>query len=109
MSISTGSVGSVFFPYCMQKLDDGSWVFLNRYYKPVGFHTPEYQAYEELQSKVSMKLKGIGQATLAKLSYDGKPSNKVYLYNDGCSPTSSPEAMESYLKKLKILLSLQRG
>jgi hypothetical protein len=96
----------VYFPYCIEKQNDGTWLVLNRRYKPIGFNTTEfidYQAYP-----VSMRIRGLGPATLKKLSWEDKaPGNRVYLYNDGCVPTKSPKAMSSYLKKLKILMKLK--
>ncbi|WNC72726.1 hypothetical protein RGQ13_01725 [Thalassotalea psychrophila] len=103
--MSIVNVRAVYFPYCIQKKEDGSWLMLNRNYRPVGFNTDDFLKYDELP--VSIKLKGIGPATLKKLSYKGEASDTVYLYNDGCVPTSSETAMSSYLKKLEILLKLQ--
>jgi hypothetical protein len=33
--------------------------------------------------------------------------DRIYLYNDGCVPTRSPDAMAAYLEKLQILASLR--
>src|SRR3989338_2611569 len=82
MSVST-DFRAVCFPYCIQKQSDGSWVVLNRQYKPVGFNTSEYIEYEKFP--VSAKLQGIGSAISKKLSYSGDASgDRIYLYNDGC-------------------------
>jgi len=102
------NVRAVYFPYCIEKCADGSWVLLNRNYKPVGFNTSNFINYADYP--VAMKLKGLGPSTLKKLSYkDEEPSDRVYLYNDGCVPTSSSAAMNAYLKKLEILLKLQHA
>ena len=102
------NVMAVYFPYCIEKQEDGSWVLLNRNYKPVGFNTNDQIEYEE--HPVSMKLKGMGSATLKKLSYkDEEPGDRVFLYDDGCVPTSNAQAMSSYLKKLEILLKLRHA
>jgi hypothetical protein len=96
---------AVYLPYCIEKQKDGSWVILNRQYKPVGFNTDDFIDYS--QYPVSAVLKGIGPAKLAKLSYTGKADgDRVYLYNDGCNPTRSETDMKSYLKKLEILAKL---
>lgn len=101
------SVRAVYFPYCIKKQEDGSWVILNRNYKPVGFNTSEFINYSDYP--VSMRLKGLGPATLKKLSYSGEDQgDTIYLYNDGCTPDGDSESMQSYLKKLEILLKLQR-
>ena len=108
MSVST-DFRAVYFPYCIEKQADGTWVVLNRQYKPVGFNTSDFISYEEFP--VSAKLKGIGPGVMKKLSYSGEvQGDRVYLYNDGCVPTHSTPNMNSYLKKLAILakLSLER-
>lgn len=100
---------AVYFPYCIEKRPDGTWVVLNRAYKPVGFNTDDFVNYEDYP--VSAQLSGLGPANLKKLSHSGKVSGeRVYLYNDGCTPTHSPADMKAYLEKLKILagLSLKR-
>lgn len=104
MSVST-DFREVYFPYCIEKQADGTWVVLNRQYKPVGFNTSEFIHYKEFP--VSSKLKGIGQVIMKKLSYSGEvEGDRVYLYNDGCVPTQSAANMNSYLKKLAILAKL---
>lgn len=100
------NVREVYFPYCIEKQKDGSWVVLNRDHKPVGFNTIEWIDYEE--HPVSMKIKGLGPATLRKLSWnDDEPGDRVYLYNDSCPPTRSAKAMSLYFEKLAILLKLK--
>ncbi|MFA7607243.1 MAG: hypothetical protein WCY08_11735 [Rhodocyclaceae bacterium] len=100
------NIRAVYFPYCIEKQSDGSWVLLNRNYKPVGFNTAEWVTYSEFP--VSIKLKGLGPATLRKLScHDEEPGDRVYLYNDGSVPTRDAKAMAAYLKKLEILLKLE--
>lgn len=97
---------AVYFPYCIEKQSDGSWVVLNRQYKPVGFNTGEFIEYEKFP--VSAVLKGIGPTKLNKLSYTGvAEGDRVYLYNDGCVPTRSAADMRSYLEKLKLLAGLR--
>ena len=100
------NVRAVYFPYCIEKQKDGSWVILNRNYKPVGFNTSDFVKYEE--HPVSMKINGLGPATLKKLSCkEGEPGDRVYLYNDSCVPTYDAKSMSDYLKKLEILLGLK--
>lgn len=104
MSVST-DFRAVYFPYCIEKQTDGSWVVLNRQYKPVGFNTSDHVKYEEYP--VSAKLQGIGPAVAKKLSYSGVvEGDRIYLYNDGCVPTHDKASMDVYLKKLEILAKL---
>jgi hypothetical protein len=100
------NVRAIYFPYCLEKKEDGTWLLLNRNYKPVGFNTSGFINYDDYP--VSMKIKGLTKLTLAKLSYNGKvEGSKVYLYNDGCVPTSSKKAMTEYLQRLEIILKLK--
>lgn len=104
MSVST-DFRAVYFPYCIEKQSDGTWVVLNRQYKPVGINTSDFINYEDYP--VSAKLKGIGPAVAKKLSYNGEVNgSRIYLYNDGCVPTQGKANMVSYLKKLEILAKL---
>ena len=101
-----GDFRSVFMPYCLRKQGDGRYVVLNREYKPVGFFTNEYVKYEE--HPVAVRLKGIGPATAAKLSWKGSEDiDNIFLYNDGCIPTASAENMKQYLTKLQLLAKLR--
>jgi len=104
MSVST-DFRAVYFPYCIVKQQDGTWVVLNRQYKPVGFNTSDFISYEDYP--VSVRLQGIGPAKANKLAYSGKAEgDRIYLYNDGCVPTHSKANMDSYLEKLRILAKL---
>lgn len=101
-----GDFRSVYLPYCIDRQEDGSWVILNREYKPVGFNTNDFINYKDYP--ISVKLKGVGPAMLKKLSYKGSvEGNRVYLYNDGCVPTHSKENMRIYLERLAILAKLK--
>jgi hypothetical protein len=104
MSVAT-DFRAVYFPYCIEKQSDDSWVVLNRQYKPVGFNTSEFIKYEEYP--VSAKLSGISPGVMKKLSYSGSAEGgRVYLYNDECNPVNSKQDMDAYLKKLVILAKL---
>jgi hypothetical protein len=96
---------AIYLPYCIQQQEDGSWLVLNRQYKPVGFNTDDHLKYEDFP--VSTKFKGLGPAKLAKLSYTGKvEGNRVYLYNDGSNPLLSDSNMKAYLSRLETLAKL---
>ncbi|MCK9385488.1 MAG: hypothetical protein M0Q15_12790 [Nevskia sp.] len=96
---------AVYFPYCIERQADGTWLVLNRHYKPVGFNTDDFITYE--QFPVSAKLSGLGPAKLKKLSYSGVATgDRIYLYNDGCVPTHDAASMRAYLEKLKLLAGL---
>jgi hypothetical protein len=96
----------LFFPYCLIKQEDGSYLVLNRNYKPVGFNTSIWVNYEDYPIKI--KFKRLTSLTASKISYNNNPDiDKIFLYNDGCVPTASAKNMNAYLNRLKILASLQ--
>jgi hypothetical protein len=97
---------TIYLPYCIEHNADGSWLVLNREYKPVGFNTGDQIKYEDFP--VTTKFKELDQATLEKLSYSGEAKGKrVYLYNDGTDPLSGAAEMEAYLKRIEILSKLR--
>ncbi len=97
---------SVFLPYCLDKQPDGRYVVLNRKYKPIGFTTKDHIKYDDYP--ICVKLKGIGAATAAKISFKGDSDlDRIYLYGDGCNPTTSSQYMNDYLKRLEILAKIQ--
>lgn len=95
----------IFMPYCIKKMEEDSWVFLNRNYKPVGLRTDEFVDYRRHAINVRLTF-----STLQKLSFRdlNKDENihTVVLFNDGCTPYTSKKSMESYLKKLAVIAKL---
>lgn len=97
---------SVHLPYCLQRLSDGSYVVLNREYKPIGYRTRDHIRYEDLP--IRAKIQGITPQVAAKLSWSGSEDlDRIMLYNDGCVPTAKSEHMKRYLERIEILSSLK--
>lgn len=93
------------FPYCIQRLDDGRYILLNRRYKPLGWQGREWVDYGTHPSAAKLR---VTAATARKLSYEGSPATDViYLYNDGCVPTRSAANMRAYLERLAVLMKLR--
>ena len=94
------------FPYCLDRLKDGRYVLLNRNYKPVGFMIDELVTYEDYP--IGVHLKGLTPTVAAKIDARGRDNlDRIYLYNDGCTPDSSPKDMEAYLQRLAIVMNLK--
>lgn len=95
-----------FLPYCIQPLGDGRYIVLNRDYKPLGF-SGELVDYNTHPS--TAEIKGLTAAQLAKIDYRGAPGTdgRIYLYNDGCIPTSSDEHWRAYTARLQTLAGLK--
>lgn len=92
----------IYMPYCLILNSSGKYTITNRNYKPLGMWG-KYVNYEDY----AVSLKGLGPATIAKLSFNADPSpDKIFLYNDGCVPTNSKKDMAAYLAKLEILANL---
>ena len=96
---------NVFFPYCLRRLGDGRYIFLNRGYKPVGNNIKDWIEYENDPGAVHLELT---PSQIKQLSVDGKPdSSEIYLYNDGCVPTDNSEYWASYSEKLELLAKVR--
>lgn len=97
---------SVHLPYCLQRLEDGSHVVLNRAYKPLGYRTRAHIRYEDLP--IAAHIRGLTPKVAAALSWNGSEDlDRIMLYNDGCIPTDSAEHMRAYLQKIEILARLK--
>jgi hypothetical protein len=93
---------AVFMPYCLELQDDGTYVVLNRNYKPLGFATKNWTDYSAYPVGVSFDK--MTQAKIEKLSIHGEARNgKIYLYADASAPNKSKRNMEIYLEKLALL------
>lgn len=93
-------------PYCLQKQKDGSYIALNREYKPIGFYTDEHVDYGLYP--IAVKFKGLTAKTAARVSYKNSPNlEAIYLYNDSCVPHFSKKDMAAYLDRLAILAKLK--
>lgn len=89
------------FVYCVKRIKSGQYVLLNRHYKPIGQIDRAANAnYEDHAIKLR-----ITQKIANRLSWEEKTSiDEIFLYNDDCIPTATTANMESYLKKLAILM-----
>ena len=102
----SGDFRFVFMPYCIKRQENGKYAVLNRRYKPVGFTISEHIKYEEYP--VLVDIRGLTPAKASKISFKGDPdTDTIYLYNDGCVPTSSADNMRRYLSRLALLAGLK--
>lgn len=94
----------VCLPYCLKKAEDGSYIPLNRYYKPLGFHTQDFLRYEDYPVFLRMRLT---ERRLKRISVSIHEDGTFYLYNDATSPARSRKCMMAYMEKLAILAKYQ--
>lgn len=99
----TFEVRQIFMPYCLERLEDGSYLFLNRRYKPLGVSSEDFVDYELAVGRFKFK-RALSAKQIASLSHSGSTeAGRIYLYDDGCIPTSSDAAWTAYSAKLKRL------
>lgn len=104
--MSVMNVRGIYFPYCLQRLDDKSWVVLNRNYNPLGLSSTSQVVQD---TDPALRIARITPAQMQELSCTGQIEDEgsIYLYNDGCIPTTSQEHTKSYMKRLAILMQLK--
>lgn len=97
------SLRALYFPYCLRRLDDGSWIILNRNYRPVGHGGSSYPDHEGIHP--NFRIPNLTNSQIRALSHTGEADgNDVYLYNDGCVPTNGVRHMDDYLRRLRTLM-----
>lgn len=103
MSATVSDFRQVFLIYCLDLQPDGSYVALNRRYKPVGLVSTEWVDYEAFPVRFKFK-RALSAGQIAALSYKGDTApERIYLYNDGCVPTDSDAHWSAYSKRLQRL------
>src|SRR5262245_56006127 len=97
---------AVHLPYCLERLDDGRYVVLNREYKPLGFNTSDFIKYKNYPM-IAVRFGRLTQKLAARVSIDGDSSlERIFLYDDGSNPIRSKKNMQEYLKRLELLAKL---
>lgn len=88
-------------------MSGGRYLAVNRAYKPLGGLAGAWVDYDTHPQAV--KFKRLTADTIAKLSIHGEPdsSGRIYLYDDGCIPTSSPAHWTAYAGRLGLLARLK--
>ncbi len=98
------SFRKIYLPYCLDRLENGEYVVLNKQYKPVGFNTTDFINYGDFPVSVPLK---ITEAIARKLSPERSGNlNRIYLYDEGCIPDSNKKNMDAYTAKLELLMKL---
>lgn len=87
-------------PYCLRPLEDGSYLPLNRSYKPLG--TLEWSDYDKEPAYRRLQLT---TEHAAEIDHTGQPdpNGTVFLYDDATYPGGSDEAWDAYLDRLTAL------
>lgn len=97
----------LFFPYCLERQADGAYLVLNRRYLPVGCTGSQWVEHEGFAVRFKFK-RALTAAQVVALSFDRNPApERIYLYGDGCAPTSSAAAWLAYSQRLARLARYQ--
>lgn len=97
----------IFLPYCLQRLKDGSWIVLNRNYKPLGVFGREWATYETDRSCASIR--GLTKRVAAKISHKPLPDeipDQIWLYDDSNNPAQGAKERAAYFKRLEALAAV---
>lgn len=92
--------------YCLQRRQDGSYIALNRNYKPIGFMNSSLA--ENSEQLIGFDFAKLSPATIQSLSWEGDPNpNAIFLYSDTCIPfEGDTEATDAYLERLARFVNL---
>lgn len=102
--LPTEQLRRVCFPYCLMRLGDGSYILLNREYKPLGVFPDAWVDYDDYP-RFAVR---ITTAQARRLSVRGNDDLEcIFLYHDGCTPTSSTKDMAAYCQRLAWLMKLR--
>lgn len=94
----------LFLIYCIDLQPDGTYVALNRRYKPLGMHSEKWVDYEDVPVARFKFKRALSARQIVALSYKGDASaQRIQLYNDGCVPTASAADWMAYSKRLQRL------
>lgn len=93
----------VFLIYCLDQMADGSYVALNRRYKPVGVTSVDRVEYENHPVRFNFK-RALTPQQIASLSCHGDTSPKrIQLYAGALNPMDSAEHWKVYVHRLERL------
>lgn len=95
----------VVFPYCIQRLDDGRYIVLNRRYKPLGVASDTHVVYEESPAACHMK---ITPDIARRLSWLGDDSiERIALYDGSENMLEHPDHLAAYVERLALLMTIR--
>ena len=99
-------VRSTALPYCVKKLKNGTYIVLNREYKPLGWTTRENVNYDDL-THLHQRIK-ITPAKAKLISHAAsEDATDIMLYDDGCYPTKDAASAAAYFKRLAVLMAIK--
>lgn len=97
----------VFLPYALVPLSDGSFLPVNRLYKPLGISSSEWVVYETHPTRVKVAGLTARKARAIGLELKEENGSYFYFYGDGTNPERSPANWNRYQAILAKLMKLQ--
>lgn len=101
---------AVCMPYCIEKQEDGSYLVLNREYKPLSFNTYSNEFLKQ-DLPIYLKITGLSPQIVEKIIKIGsgatvqESGKRIFLYNDSNNPVEKKN-MKDYFERLSLLLPL---
>ena len=95
-----------FNPYCLQKREDGTYILLNRDYKPVGVTTP-YRVWVDYETWPEAFDIDISPDQAAAMSHNGDDdARRIYFYDDGCKPWEGAKHQRAYHRRVGLFFRM---
>jgi hypothetical protein len=96
-----------FLPYIIRQEKDGTYLLLNRHFKPVGMVPRPGDWVDYATSTQRFRVRGLTPEIAAKISVKGDPDTGwIVLYHDGCRPQDSDKHRRALLRRVKLFFDL---
>ncbi len=102
---------SVCLPYCIRKQEDGTFLVLNKNYKPLSFRTVD-DDYLNQDLPIYFKIKGLTEKKIQQIISIGEGAcvqnegKDIFLYDSKTNPFYK-EGRADYFKRLELLMELK--
>ena len=101
-----GEIGRYLLPMVLQRLNDGRYIALNRYYKPVGTFSRDRLDYETSTGAFRFK-REITEQDASNMSFRGDTNlEAIVLYDEGSNPHTTPDNWLAYNRRLDYFMNL---
>jgi len=105
-TVVTSAVGRYLLPMRLERLDDGRYIALNRYYKPIGTFSRDEVRYETSPGAFRFKA-ALTEHDARSMSFRGDANlEAIVLYDETCNPHASADNWLAYSGRLDHLMKL---
>lgn len=94
----------IYLPYCMKRISDTQWIFLNRRYKPLGVKADEFIEYQKDKSVFKFPRDSVWrlEKILGEPRVTAEGNLFFYFYTDGYTPILSSDYFEKVRKVMAM-------